>query len=278
MLATLQKTIVTTALSLFVCLSAYAQAPELMTYQAVIRNGSAELVANLQIGIRVSILQGSASGTQVYQETHTPTTNANGLVSLSIGNGGSKVGSFSSINWGSGPYFIKTETNPAGTAATYTITGTAQLMSVPYALYAKTSGSDVKAYAYIYNTGTQVVPVEADVTFDNNGVIAGGISHTPGTSAIVLGITGNYEISFTLSSVEPNQFTLYQNGTPVNGTTFGSGAGTQQNAGTAIITAAAGDVITLSNHSSAAAVTLQTLAGGTQLNVNASIKINYLGM
>jgi hypothetical protein len=66
---------------------------------------------------------------------------------------------------------------------------------------------------------------------------------------------------------------LFVNGAPVAGTVYGSGAGTQQNNGQAIITMAAGDVLTLRNHSSTAAVTLQTLAGGTQINVNASIKI-----
>ena len=278
MLSTLQKTIVTVAFSLFAGLSVYAQAPESMSYQAVIRNSGGDLITDLQIGMRISILQGSASGTQVYQETHTPTANTNGLVSLSIGNGSSKVGSFSGINWGNGPYFIKTETNPSGTAATYTITGTSQLMSVPYALYAKTSGSDVAAgYAYIYNLSAQNVAVEADVVFSNNGAIGGSISHSPGTSSILLGTSGSYEVSFYVSAVEPNQFSLYLNGVAISGATYGSGAGTQQNSGTIIIAAAAGDILTLRNHSSAAAVTLQTLAGGTQTNVNASIKIHLLG-
>lgn len=275
MLTTLQKSIITTAFSLFICLTAFAQAPEMMSYQAVIRNSSDVLVKDLQIGIRVSILQGSASGTQVYQETHTPTTNANGLVSLSIGNGSSKVGSIANINWGNGPYFIQTETNPSGTTPTYTITGTTQLMSVPYALYAKTSGS-APEYAYIYNESAQVVPLESDVLMSNNGVIVGSIAHAPGSSMILLGSAGDYEVNFHVSSVEPNQFGIYQNGAPVAGAVYGSGAGTQQNSGTVIITAAAGDVITLRNHTSAAAVTLQILAGGTQLNANASIMIRRL--
>jgi hypothetical protein len=76
--------------------------------------------------------------------------------------------------------------------------------------------------------------------------------------------------------VEPNQFTLFQNGAPVAGSTYGSGAGTQPNPGVVIITAAAGDVLTLRNHTSSAAVTLQTLAGGTVINSNASIMIQKL--
>ncbi|WP_149243274.1 BclA C-terminal domain-containing protein [Dyadobacter sp. 32] len=275
MLTTLQKSIITTAFSLFICLTAFAQAPEMMSYQAVIRNSSDVLVKDLQIGIRISILQGSASGTQVYQETHTPTTNANGLVSLSIGNGSSKAGSIANINWGNGPYFIQTETNPSGTTPTYTITGTTQLMSVPYALYAKTSGS-APEFAYIYNDGAQVVPVQADVTFTSNGVSTSSIIHTPGTSLIILATAGLYEVMFNVSSVEPNQFAIYQNGAPVSGSVYGSGAGTQQNTGMVIISGAAGDVLSLRNHGSPAAVTLQTLAGGITTNVNASVMVRRL--
>jgi hypothetical protein len=79
-----------------------------------------------------------------------------------------------------------------------------------------------------------------------------------------------------VSGVEPNQFALFLNGVQIAGTVYGSGAGTQQNNGQAIFTIAASDVITLRNHSSAAAVTLQTLAGGTQINVNASVVIKKL--
>lgn len=119
--------------------------------------------------------------------------------------------------------------------------------------------------------------MESDITFSNNGVIKGAITHAPGTSTIVLGTAGDYSIWFHESGVEPNQFTLFQNGAAVSGATYGSGAGTQQNTGMTIITASAGDVLTVRNHTAAAAVTLQTLAGGTQINANASIKIQYLG-
>jgi hypothetical protein len=116
----------------------FAQSSLKMSYQAVIRNSSDVLVINTQIGMQISILQGSTNGTAVYVETQTPTTNANGLVSIEIGNGTVVSGDFTTINWANGPYFIKTETDPtAGT--NYTITGTSQLLSVPYALHAKTA-------------------------------------------------------------------------------------------------------------------------------------------
>jgi hypothetical protein len=129
---------------------------------------------------------------------------------------------------------------------------------------------------FIYNISAQTVPIEADVIFDTNGILSPGITHVPGTTQIAVTNPGNYEVTFSISGVEPNQFALCLNGLQVAGTVFGSGAGTQQNNGQAIITLAAGDVLTLRNHSSAAAVTLQTLAGGTQINVNASVVIKKL--
>ena len=115
--------------------SIFAQAPQKMSYQAVIRNSSNALITSTPVGIQISVLQGSSTGTAVYVETQTPSTNANGLVSVEIGGGTVVSGNFSAINWANGPYFIKTETDPTGGTA-YTITGTNELMSVPYALNA----------------------------------------------------------------------------------------------------------------------------------------------
>ena len=93
--------------------SVFSQSPEKMSYQAVIRNSSNNLVTNVNVGMKISILQGSAEGAVVYAETHSPETNANGLVSIEIGTG-STSDDFSTIDWSNGPYFIKTETDPAG--------------------------------------------------------------------------------------------------------------------------------------------------------------------
>jgi hypothetical protein len=120
---------------------ATAQAPQKMSYQSVIRNSSNVLLANTAVGIRISVLQGSATGTPVYVETQTATTNGNGLLSLQIGTGTATTGTFASINWAAGPYFIKTETDPSG-GTNYTITGTQEILSVPYAMYAAKSVND----------------------------------------------------------------------------------------------------------------------------------------
>jgi hypothetical protein len=118
-----------------------------------------------------------------------------------------------------------------------------------------TGPQGLSEYAYIYNLAAQVVALEADITYSNNGVIVGAITHAPGTSQIIIGTPSDYAIWFNEAGVEPNQFTLFQNGGPVAGSTYGSGAGTQPNPGMVIITAAAGDVLTVRNHTSAAAVT-----------------------
>jgi uncharacterized protein (TIGR02145 family) len=128
------KQIITICAAILMTASVFAQAPNKMSYQAVIRNNSNALVTNTAIGMRISILQTSSSGTAVYVETQTPTTNANGLASIEIGGGTLVNGNFANINWANGPYFIKTETDPSG-GNNYTITGTSQLLSVPYALF-----------------------------------------------------------------------------------------------------------------------------------------------
>ena len=105
-----------------------------MSYQAVIRNSSNALLTSTLVGMQISVLQGSSTGTSVYVETQTPSTNSNGLVSLEIGMGKVVKGTFAGIDWANGPYFIKTETDITGGIA-YSIAGTNELMSVPYALF-----------------------------------------------------------------------------------------------------------------------------------------------
>ncbi|MFH0894168.1 MAG: tail fiber domain-containing protein [Bacteroidota bacterium] len=124
------------AIALFAFGFSFAQAPEKMSYQAVVRNSSDVLITNTTVGMQISILRGSPTGTLVYSETLTPLTNTNGLVSIEFGGGTG----FDTINWAIGPFYLKAETDPLG-GTTYTISGTSELLSVPYALHAKTAES-----------------------------------------------------------------------------------------------------------------------------------------
>ena len=129
-------TLVLLLLSSFTLL--FAQAPQKMSYQSVIRKTDGTLVASTPVSLKISILKGSATGTASYVETQTTTTNNNGLATVEIGGGTPVTGTFAGIDWGSGSHFIKTEIDPAG-GTNYTISGTSQLLSVPYALYAGSS-------------------------------------------------------------------------------------------------------------------------------------------
>ena len=120
------------AVLLFLFSNILAQAPQKMSYQVVVRDGDDTLIKNAIIAIQVSILKDSNS---VYTETHSVMTNNNGLASLEIGGGVPVFGNFATIDWSLGTYFIKTEIDIDG-GTNYTISGTSQLLSVPYALYA----------------------------------------------------------------------------------------------------------------------------------------------
>ena len=122
------------------------QAPQKMSYQAVIRNSNDTLLISTPVGMRISLVQGTPSGTVVFSETQTATTNSNGLVSLQIGMGTVVTGTFACIDWASGPYYVKTETDLTG-GANYTIISSNELMSVPYALFSANGPTGVQGPA-----------------------------------------------------------------------------------------------------------------------------------
>jgi len=126
------------SLSLFV--SSLAQTPLEFKYQALARDISGSVLADQIIGLQISILKGSVSGTEVYVETHNVTTNSFGLININIGGGSVVSGSINSIDWSSDIYFIKIEMDPSG-GSSYADMGTSQMLSVPYALHAKTAGN-----------------------------------------------------------------------------------------------------------------------------------------
>ncbi|WP_396186173.1 hypothetical protein [Flavobacterium sp.] len=132
------KLTLTLLLLVTVTLNVFAQSPEKMSYQAIIRTQSNSLVKNSNISLKIIVHQGTTTGTRVYEETHLVMTNNNGLVSLEIGTGNIVTGTFSSIAWDKGPYFVETQVDAAG-GTNYNIIGVTQLLSVPYALHSKTA-------------------------------------------------------------------------------------------------------------------------------------------
>jgi hypothetical protein len=162
----------------------YGQVPEKMSYQAIIRGAGDVLLVNTAVGMQISVLQGSAGGTAVYVETQNPTTNSNGLLSLEIGTGIATTGTFWTIDWSTGPYFLKTETDPTGGTA-YTITGNTELLSVPYALYAKNGipagGTEGQVLEVVGGVPTWVTPAtcyDGIQNQDETGIDCGGTTCT----------------------------------------------------------------------------------------------------
>ncbi len=119
--------------------NSFAQSPQGFNYQAVARTSSGVAITNQSIGLQIRLLQGSATGTVVYTETHTSTSNNIGLLNVVVGTG-ITIDNFNLIDWANGPYFIEISMDVTG-GATYVLMGAQQLMSVPYALYAANGGT-----------------------------------------------------------------------------------------------------------------------------------------
>lgn len=194
------KTTLPAILVLFLSVNLMAQAPQKMSYQAVIRNNIQALVTNTQIGMRTSILQGDFTGPVVYSEVYNPnpTTNANGLVSLEIGSGTAVSGNFSAINWANGPYFIKIETDITG-GTNYDIVSTKELLSVPYALHAANSVNYTEGQGIKLNNGT--------ISLDKQSASVGqilkydGLGWTPGSDNVGPAYTQGQGIDLTGNSI-----------------------------------------------------------------------------
>ncbi len=158
----------------------FGQAPSSFKYQTVLRDGSGNVKASTDVIIDIAILQDSATGTQLFLETHSTSTNEFGLVNLEIGS--INTTDFKSINWSDGTYFVKLIVD--GTEM-----GTSQLLSVPYALFAKTAENALSVnYNDIMNKPEFSVSEFGDTLFldSNNYIIIPGISgaNHPDTSTI----------------------------------------------------------------------------------------------
>ena len=229
-------------LILFFPLIFLAQAPESMNYQAVIRDGSGDLVASQQVGLRIKILQGSATGSSVYEETYSPTTNAFGLVNLQLGTGTVQSGTFSSIDWGNGPYFVETAADVSG-GTSYVTLSTTQFMSVPYALYAKNAGLDSAAVQAM---------IDAAVGSGNGGKSFSYPAGINGTAITYDLSTGNYTVP-AAKTLYILDYLAYSGVLAINGITLYSGYHNHPNSGTSThyeqpLIADAGDIVSGPGH------------------------------
>ncbi|NIJ52890.1 hypothetical protein [Dyadobacter arcticus] len=244
MQTTLRLTGTTLTLIILINLSLFAQAPEKMSYQAVVRGATGDLVTNKTVGVRISILQGSVTGDAVYVETHMPTTNANGLVSLVIGTGTIVNGSFPAINWApslnnsiAGPFFVRSETDPSG-GNNYTISGTNQLLSVPYALHAKTATTTSLAFGHFYtqaSVGDMSVLPRANINFfnslpNNTNIDRNFFGH------FYLSNPGTYQVLFKVNTVGQGAVILTINEVELPYTRVASSPGSSELIGIAQIT------------------------------------------
>ncbi len=154
------KTFKISLLCLLLCIMSamsFAQTPEKMSYQAVFRNMYDRLITEQPVAVQISILQGGAEGTVVFQEKQTVTTNADGIATFEIGGGTAVVGTLKDINWAEGPYFLKAEMDPEG-GEDFTVNGAVELVAVPYAFYANASAGEFSGN-YEDLTGAPEIPV-----------------------------------------------------------------------------------------------------------------------
>jgi hypothetical protein len=164
-----------TLLAFAITIIATAQAPQGFNYQATVRNNTGQLLLNQTVLVNFKILQNSDTGTVVYSENQTATTDDLGHINLVVGQGTTTTGTFAGINWGSGSCFLGIELN---TGTGYVAMGTTQLLSVPYALHANTattttgySGGFTHYVGELFGGGI-VVSVWKDVQGAEHGLIA----------------------------------------------------------------------------------------------------------
>jgi uncharacterized protein (TIGR02145 family) len=199
----------------FCSIIALAQAPNKMSFQTVVRNNLGKLVSNKTIGVRLSILKTTSTGTAVYVESHSKTSNVNGLLTLEVGTGTVTSGTFATIDWAQGPYFLKTEMDVNG-GTNYSITGVTEFVSVPYALTAnsvKTLSNGANVGDMCYWNGTTWVPLNKGVqgqtltfcdgkpTWAIGGICPGTISALNCSSAINNGTLTATKVANNATSV-----------------------------------------------------------------------------
>ena len=169
--------------------------PNAFNYSAVARDAAGQPIASTTIGIQVTILKTSPTGASQYSENHFVNTDAYGLFNLVIGAGAVQSGSMATIDWSNDNYYLKVGMDAAG-GTNFLTMGTTQLLSVPYALYAKSAGTVAGG------SGITITSVSSagDTLYLSNGqtFVAGGNGGGTGslvlptiTTNVITGITSN---------------------------------------------------------------------------------------
>lgn len=190
----------------------FAQAPQKFKYQSIARNTAGQELISSPIGIRFSIHDLSATGTIVYQETHTVTTNTFGLFSVNVGEGTPTIGTMGSIDWANGSKYLEIEADLTG-GTSYSAFGSSELLSVPYALYSQSSGTPLLPVGNApgntpYWDGSAWI-VNSSNLYNNGGYI--GIATT--TPVQRLHVNGNVNITLDSSYMINNRKILWASGT-----------------------------------------------------------------
>jgi len=176
--------------------NSFAQSPEGINYQAVVRDALGATITNSPVGLKLSLLQSSSTGTAVYEESFSTFSNDFGLVNVVFGEGTVISGSFANVDWSMGPYYIEVSADVAG-GTNYSVLGTQQLMSVPYALYAKSTGSSFSGdYNDLINQPT-IPTMTSELTNDSGFITSPDDADADPTNEIQsLSLTGS---SLTIS-------------------------------------------------------------------------------
>lgn len=278
---------------LFICiaLGGFSQTPQLINYQAVARDGSGNIVTTA-IGIKFQIYQGTVGGTLVYEETHTATPSSAGIFTVHIGGGSPVSGTFNTITWGSNAYFLQVSIDPAG-GTSYSIVGSHQLVSVPYALFAAKTPAPLMS---VTPTGTSNI---LTVNGSSVNIPSGSAAATPtliGTPPITvtpqpaIGTPTAYIIStgtatsvttsslqinspHTITTLAPNNYSIGIAPTNVTGSGIANVTGTYPNYNVSVpapVLSVSGNTISLTTGS---AVTSQTVPPGPWMQTVGSVSL-----
>jgi len=111
-----------------------------INYKALIKDGGGNVVASQSITIQFIIYESVALTNNVYQETHSPNTDANGIIIINIGEGVVDGGVYADVDWGADDHYLNVQINTGGGLVDM---GTIQFMAVPYALSAANAATKI---------------------------------------------------------------------------------------------------------------------------------------